>query len=74
VFYRSTHAYLSRTADYYELRTASGRAASDLFGEGSPEAAAVAEAWNVVGVPRAPYPVVDAPPCEATLATKPEAC
>ncbi|GBF89960.1 peptidase [Raphidocelis subcapitata] len=74
VFYRSTYAYLSRTGDYYELRAASGRAASDLFGEGSPEVAAVSKAWDVVGVPRAPYPIVDAPPCDAAFATKPEAC
>jgi hypothetical protein len=74
VFYRATQAYLSKVADYHELRVATGRAASDLFGTDSPQAKAVSEAWDIVGAPRAPYPAVDAPECDAAFATKPEAC
>lgn len=35
VFYRTTASYLSRVADYHELRTASLRAAEDIHGPGA---------------------------------------
>jgi hypothetical protein len=74
LFYRATKAYLSRAADYYELRAATRAAAGDLWGANSTQAAAVEAAWDVVGVPRGPYPSPDAPECAAAFATKPSAC
>lgn len=41
---------------------------------GSPEAKAVAAAWDVVGAPTGAYPEVAAPACDATFATKPKLC
>lgn len=37
VFYRTLSSYLSRVADYHELRMATAQAAADLFGAGSPQ-------------------------------------
>jgi hypothetical protein len=72
--YRASRSYLSRVADFYELRVATARAAEDLYGAGSPEAAAVAEAWNIVGAPRGPHPNPDPTTCEVDFATKPATC
>jgi len=74
VFYRATKSYLSRVADYHELRVSTLLAAEDIHGKGSPEVAAVNEAWNVVGVPTGAYPTPNAPKCEAKFAVKPSKC
>jgi hypothetical protein len=61
-------------ADYHELRTATVLAARDIHGAGSPQAAAVAAAWDVVGAPTAAYPATTAPKCDAKFAAKPTKC
>lgn len=74
VFYRAVTAYLTQSSDFYELRLATTLAAQDLFGASAPEVQAVKKAWDVVGVPTAPYPNPKAPKCDVTFATKGPAC
>ncbi|KIY92233.1 Bacillolysin [Monoraphidium neglectum] len=69
IFYRALTSYLSKVADYHELRTATVQAAKDLFGASSPEASSLAQAWDIVGAPRAPYPNTNAPKCQPGFAT-----
>jgi Zn-dependent metalloprotease len=44
-----TH-YLPPDARLFDARTASIQAATDLYGENSPEVRAVTQAWSAVGV------------------------
>jgi len=74
VFYHASYRYLATTSDYYDLRLSMKQAAEDLYGSGSTEAASISAAWDVVGVPRAPYPNPDPPTCDDTFATDPASC
>lgn len=71
MFHRANTAYLAPSSDFYELRMATARAAVDLFGPSTPEAAAVQVAWDIVGAPTAPFPEPSAPTCDALFATNP---
>jgi Zn-dependent metalloprotease len=70
IWYKTLTEYLTPDADYDVARDGSVRAAGDLYGIGSPEQAAVYNAWAAVnvGVPpgtpepvRVSFPVVHAP-------------
>jgi Zn-dependent metalloprotease len=50
IWYRALTVYFTSTTDYAGARVATIAAAKDLFGIGSPEAAAVAAAWSAVSV------------------------
>jgi len=50
ITYRSLTVYLTSSADYFDARYYSIQAASDLYGDCSPEVAAVIDAWYAVGV------------------------
>ncbi|GAA1084456.1 MULTISPECIES: M4 family metallopeptidase [Kitasatospora] len=50
VWYRALTVYMTSTTNYSGARTATLKAATDLFGAGSAEYAAVAAAWSAVNV------------------------
>ncbi len=50
IWYRTLTTYLTSRSDYAGARTGSIRAATDLYGAGSAEVAAVADAWTAVNV------------------------
>ncbi|WP_431676923.1 M4 family metallopeptidase [Kitasatospora sp. KL5] len=50
VWYRALSVYMTSTTDYQGARTATLQAATDLYGAGSAEYAAVAAAWTAVNV------------------------
>ncbi|WP_030275572.1 M4 family metallopeptidase [Streptomyces sp. NRRL B-24484] len=50
VWYRALTVYMTSTTDYSGARTATLKAATDLYGAGSAEYAAVAAAWSAVNV------------------------
>jgi Zn-dependent metalloprotease len=50
IAYRNLTVYLTASSNYAVARTGAIKAATDLYGAGSPEVAATAEAWNAVGV------------------------
>jgi thermolysin len=50
IFYRGFTAYLTPSARFADARRATIRAAQELFGDGSAEAAQTAAAWTAVGV------------------------
>ncbi|CAL9451826.1 Transglutaminase-activating metalloprotease [Streptomyces sp. enrichment culture] len=50
IWYRALTVYMTSSTDYAGARTATLKAAGDLYGEGGPEYAAVAAAWTAVGV------------------------
>ncbi|MGG5172368.1 M4 family metallopeptidase [Pseudarthrobacter sp. J1738] len=50
VWYRALTVYMTSSTNYSGARTATIKAAGDLYGTTSPEAAAVASAWNAVSV------------------------
>jgi hypothetical protein len=50
VWYRALTQYFTRVSDFSEARTATVRAAADLYGPSSREARLVAAAWDAVGV------------------------
>lgn len=51
IWYRALTVYMTSSTNYAAARTASIRAAGDLYGSTSAEAAAVAAAWTAVGRP-----------------------
>ncbi|MET1038290.1 MAG: M4 family metallopeptidase [Aeromicrobium sp.] len=51
IWYDALTGGLSSTATFAEFAAATTAAAAERFGEGSPEQAAVAEAWSTVGLP-----------------------
>ncbi|GAA3497957.1 M4 family metallopeptidase [Streptomyces prasinosporus] len=50
IWYRALTVYMTSSTDYAGARTATLRAAGDLYGEGGAEQAAVAAAWSAVNV------------------------
>ncbi len=50
IWYRALTVYMTSSTDYHGARTASVRAAGDLYGAGSAQQDAVAAAWSAVGV------------------------
>jgi thermolysin len=50
IWFRALTTYMTVLTDFAGARTATLDAAADLFGEGSPEQAAVCQAWTMVGV------------------------
>ncbi len=60
IAYRNLTVYLTASSNYAAARAGSLLAATDLYGAGSTEYAATAEAWNAVGV-YAPAPDTQAP-------------
>ncbi|MFI5985369.1 M4 family metallopeptidase [Streptomyces sp. NPDC051555] len=50
VWYRALSVYMTSTTNYSRARVATLQAATDLYGAGSPERAAVAATWNAVNV------------------------
>jgi thermolysin len=50
VFYRGFTTYLTPNATFTQARQATLQAAADLYGESSPTARAVRQAWTAVGV------------------------
>ena len=50
IWYRTLTTYLTSRSDYADARTGSIQAATDLYGAGSTEVAAVADAWTAVNV------------------------
>jgi Zn-dependent metalloprotease len=50
IWYRAVTVYMTSTTDYAGARAATLSAASDLYGAGSAERAAVAAAWSAVSV------------------------
>jgi len=50
IWYRAVTVYMTSNTNYAGARTATLAAASDLYGAGSPERAAVAAAWSAVSV------------------------
>ncbi|GAA2781584.1 MULTISPECIES: M4 family metallopeptidase [Kitasatospora] len=50
VWYRALTVYMTSTTNYAGARTATLKAATDLYGAGSAESAAVAAAWSAVNV------------------------
>jgi Zn-dependent metalloprotease len=50
IWYRALTVYMTSSTDYHDARTATLAAASDLFGAGSAQYAAVDAAWAAVGV------------------------
>ncbi|GBF94228.1 peptidase [Raphidocelis subcapitata] len=70
VWYRALTSYFTPVTDYYEARTATVRAARDLF-EGL-EADAVSAAWDAVGAPSGADG--GGPACEPQYATDRAAC
>ena len=50
IAYRNLTVYLNPTSNYFHARQGAIQAAVDLYGEGSPEAIAVTNAWHAVGV------------------------
>ncbi|GAA4836754.1 M4 family metallopeptidase [Kitasatospora terrestris] len=50
VWYRALSVYMTSSTDYAGARTATLKAAADLYGAGSAESAAVAAAWSAVNV------------------------
>lgn len=49
IWYRALTLYMTSNTNYAGARTATIRAAGDLYGSGSPESNAVAAAWTAVG-------------------------
>ena len=60
VAYRNLTVYLTASSNYATARAGSIQAATDLYGAGSAQVTATAEAWNAVGV-YAPAPDTQAP-------------
>ena len=60
IAYRNLTVYLSASSNHATARAGAIQSAIDLYGEGSAEVAATAEAWNAVGV-YAPAPDTQAP-------------
>jgi Zn-dependent metalloprotease len=60
IAYRNLTVYLTASSNYAAARVGSLLSATDLYGAGSAEYAATAEAWNAVGV-YAPAPDTQAP-------------
>lgn len=50
IFYRALTQYLTRSAEFIDLRIAAERSAMDLFGAGSAQLAAVQQGFNEVGI------------------------
>jgi Zn-dependent metalloprotease len=50
IWYKALSAYMTSSTDYAAARTATEKAATDLYGEDSPELAAVDAAWSGVNV------------------------
>jgi bacillolysin len=50
IFGRALATYMTPSTTFYEARQACLKAAADLYGQGSPEARKVADAWNAAGV------------------------
>lgn len=50
IAYRTLTLYLTPESDYFDAATYSLQSAVDLFGQDSPQARAVADAWNAVGI------------------------
>ncbi|GGX25467.1 peptidase [Streptomyces malachitofuscus] len=50
IWYRALTVHMTSSTDYAGARTATLKAAADLYGEGGTEYAAVAAAWSAVGV------------------------
>jgi bacillolysin len=50
IAYRNLSVYLNSSSSYSDAREGAIQAARDLFGEGSPEVKATADAWYAVGV------------------------
>ena len=50
IWYRALTTYFTSGTTYAQARTATIRAAGDLFGAGSTQAATVAAAWSAVSV------------------------
>lgn len=50
IWYRALTVHMTSSTDYAGARTATLKAAGDLYGEGGPEHKAVAAAWSAVGV------------------------
>ncbi|MGC5004658.1 M4 family metallopeptidase [Streptomyces sp. DT203] len=50
IWYKALSAYMTSSTDYAAARTATEKAATDLYGAGSPELAAVDAAWSGVNV------------------------
>ncbi|MCI4566330.1 M4 family metallopeptidase, partial [Lysobacter sp. CFH 32150] len=50
IWYRALTVYMSSGTTYPQARTATLNAASDLYGAGSAERAAVAAAWSAINV------------------------
>ncbi|MBF6024229.1 M4 family metallopeptidase [Lysobacter niastensis] len=50
IWYRALTTYFTSTTNYAAARVATLQAAEDLFGAGSPQVTAVADAWNAVSV------------------------
>lgn len=50
IWYRALTVYMTSSTDYAAARTATLKAAADLYGEGGTEHAAVAAAWSAVNV------------------------
>ena len=51
IWYRALTVYFTSSTSYAGARTATLRAAGDLYGVGGVEASAVANAWTAVGRP-----------------------
>ncbi|HWU87347.1 MAG TPA: M4 family metallopeptidase [Kofleriaceae bacterium] len=60
IFYRANTTYLTPSSDFSAARTATAKAATDLFGASSQQVAQANNAWSAVGVLPAPdYQVID---------------
>ena len=66
IAYRNLTVYLTASSKYAVARAGALQSAIDLYGAGSQEYAATAEAWNAVGV-YAPAPDTQAPDCSCTI-------
>ncbi|HMN76493.1 MAG TPA: M4 family metallopeptidase [Burkholderiaceae bacterium] len=51
IWYRALTVYMTSSSNYASARSASIKAADDLYGAGSPESIAVGAAWNAVNRP-----------------------
>ena len=51
IWYRALTLYMTSSTNYAAARTVTLKAASDLYGNGSPEYNAVAAAWTAVNRP-----------------------
>lgn len=68
IAYRNLTVYLTASSNYAAARTGALESAADIYGSGSPEYAATAEAWNAVGV-YGPAPDTQAPTAPALSLT-----